>query len=69
MTEGTFSDVAASIFSGGDRSNATSVVIHLNDMNDNAPEFQRDEYIAYISEKDTKYNVTPVIVVEVRHYH
>ena len=51
--------------SGGGRSNATSVVIHLNDTNDNAPQFQRNEYTAFISEMDTKYNVTPIIIIHV----
>ena len=49
----------------GGRSNSTSLVIHLTDDNDNKPEFSRDIYTAYIDENDDKYNVTPVIRLEV----
>ncbi|KAL4240882.1 Protocadherin Fat 4 [Mactra antiquata] len=42
----------------GGRSNSTSLVVNLQDVNDNAPEFQTSTYPATIYENDVRYNET-----------
>ena len=52
---------------GGDRSNSTALELHLQDVNDNAPTFNR-EFAAFVSENDNTHspvNGTALLTVEV----
>ena len=55
---------AVTFSSGGGRSTTTSVVIHVWDVNDNAPIFQRQEYTASIYEET--YPTKPIITLTVK---
>ena len=58
-------DMSVMVKDSGGRSDTVSLHIHLQDVNDNPPEFTRSVYDVYIDENDNTFIASPFVTVEV----